>query len=41
MAYYGSKAISAIYRGAELVWSAIQYIRAWRYNSAWKHGEPW
>ena len=41
VAYYGELVISAICRGALLVWTAIQYIAAWTHRDAWKHGEPW
>jgi hypothetical protein len=41
MAYIGNRALSAIYRGANLVWTTIQYISAWVHKDAWRHGEPW
>ena len=38
MAYYGSKALSAIYRGAMLVWTAIRSCFG---SGIWSSEKPW
>lgn len=38
MAYYGSKALSAIYRGAYLLWTAIRSCFG---SGIWAGEKPW
>lgn len=38
MTYYGDKALSAIYRGAKLVWTAIRSCFG---SGIWSSEKPW
>lgn len=42
--YHGSKAISAIYKGATLVWEAVRSCFGkgfWMNNMPWNNGDKW
>ena len=38
---YGNKVLTAIYRGARLVWQAVTHLSAWFRSQGWFRSEPW
>lgn len=41
MAYYGDKALQAIYRGARLVWSSVVQLVSCFGTGKWLGDKPW
>lgn len=37
----GTRAIAAVYRGARLVWQAVQHLSAWFRSEGYFRNEPW
>lgn len=37
----GSRVIAAVYRGARLVWQAVQHLSAWFRSEGYFRSEPW
>lgn len=37
----GNRVISAVYRGARLLWQAVRHLSAWFRSEGWHRSEPW